>query len=347
MQQYPNPLISRYNKKSKELLVDYINQINNRLLVSDQLVFGVPVLLNDSGLSQVEIGFSSSTGWDSSKRTLTYNRVDLNMVLHDAPVVVHVLESTPTAIFAALLSQYGLLLEPDTVELTLITTNLSNAVWNKDLPGFETADGTPVVIEPVEPAYLDNQNYRLRFKDSHLIFFGEIKIYTRRSLELLGGTIDSLMDLRNFYNDGNFLRPPVDLYTPGGQFLLMDVEPDMVQTERRMFEALLYKIKTGEIIVRGTILESLMRKMTGDYWVAADTSDLPFNLFGATVLYNGYVSKDYHVDDPAYNYVLALQLGPACNNLSGVIKIGYRYSDSQMPGNLKVDHAAVLGIFNN
>lgn len=345
MHQSPNPLIGRFSKKSKPLLVDYINRINNRALVPEQLEFGVPLLINDSGLSQVEISFSSTTGWDTAKRVLTYNRVDLNMILHNAPIVVHVPDYTPESLYKAILEQYGVLIEPELVDLTLVTASLNDAIFTPNLLGFQAADSAVSVEVPIEPPYLDNRNYSLTFKDKHLIFFGSVQVMTRRSLDLLGTTIDSLMDLRAFYADGNFDRPPVDLYLPNSELKVSELE--LLTTERRMYESQLYSILPQTTIQVGTPLVPLLRQLTGDQWISADVSDQPFNVFGAEVLYNGFVNKDYSATDPAYNYLLALKLGNACTNLSGIIKIAYRYSDSKTPGNLPYDRASVPPIFSN
>jgi len=345
MQQSPNPPISRFDKKSKALLVDYINRINNRLLKPEQLVFDTPVLINETGLSQVQVSAAANTGWDTSKRTLTYNRVDLKLTMHGQPLVVHVKQATPASVIAALFEQYGLFIEPELVDLTLITTDISDAPLNMDLPGFDPANGPVINVEPIEPPYLDNQNYRMTFKPAHLIFFGEIEILTRRSLELLGTTIDSLMDLRQFYSDGNFNRPPIDLYVPAGEFKLDDVQ--MILTERRMYESQLYGIPEGQYLFESNVVAPLLRKLTGDPWVSVEVNDRAFNLYGSQVLYNGFVSKDYTVEDPAFNFVMVVALGRKCLNLSGIVKIAYRYSDSKTPGNLAYDHSSVPAIFTN
>lgn len=346
MHQYLNPKLTRFSKASKPLLVDYINKLNNRAYTPEQFVFGTPTLLNDSGLSQVEIGFAASTGWDTARRTLTYNRVDLNLPLGEKPIVVHTEDDSPAGVLRAIYQQYGLLIEAEHVEMELVTSSFYDHVRHPDLPGFDIADlqlGIPEIPEaPHIPEYLNNKNYRMVFKPTHLIFFGELQVLTRRSLDLLGTTIDSLMDLRDFYKDGNFDKPPVDLYLPSGELLLTD---DLVPyVDRRHYESQLHIVMPDSQIAVGSILPKVLRKLTGDPWTATPEHNVDFNLFGAKVLHNGFVSKNFHCKDPAFNYLLAVDLNDRCANLSGVLKLGYRYSDSKTPGNLPYDRSAAPSI---
>lgn len=316
------PRIARYSKPSKELLVDYINATNNKLLKPEQLLFGLPVNEGEEGLTSVDIKFASTNGWSEEVQRLMYRRVDLNQLMNNEPCAIHVPELTDAAIVAALNEQYGLLLEPALITITL--------------------DGPPGEENPL-PA-LQNNNYLITISGDHLIFTGVLKVVTRQSLTLLGATIDSLLDLRQFYSDSNDNLPPVDLILEEGELKLSDAY--MSHDDRRAAESYLYTIPTGYEWADLVNLPQLLRRLTGDEWVSVPDQELPFNVHGSEVIYNGFVSVAHTVKDPAYNYVFCLDLSKWCNNITGVLKIAYRYSDSKVPGNLPFNHASTPPLFS-
>lgn len=345
MHQY-NPKLNRFNKPSKELLVEYINFKNNRGLRSDQLIFGKPVLKDESGLSETEISFDPSTGWPTDQtRTFAFFRVDLESMLRGKPLVVHVDEDGDDALLAAIRAQYGLLIEKDLVTIEVVTKSFADNTQNTTVAGFDPEDAPEVEPEePPPPAYLDNRNYRITFSDDHLIFFGGFDVFTRRSLEMLGGNIDSLLDLREFYCDGNFDLPKADLIYPHGELYIgNEIYPDY--TDRKAVASYLYGTKAGTLISQVSRLPEILLALTGDAWVVEDAGGVDFNLHGSEILYNGLVKADQPLQDGAYNYVLAIQLGHRCANLAGVIKIGYQFASSRVPGNITQNLASVLPLF--
>lgn len=316
------PRIARYSKPSKELLVDYINATNNKLLKPEQLQFGLPTVEGEEGLTAVDIQFASPNGWSEEVQRLMYRRVDLNQIMNNEPCAIHVPELTDEAIIAALHEQYGLVLEPALITIAL--------------------DGPPGEENPL-PA-LQNNNYLITISGDHLIFTGVLKVVTRQSLTLLGATIDSLLDLRQFYSDSNDNLPPVDLILEEGELKLSDAF--MSHADRRTAESYLYTIPTGYVWTDLVNLPQLLRRLTGDEWVSVPDQALPFNVHGSEVIYNGFVSVAHTVKDPAYNYVFCLDLSKWCNNITGVLKIAYRYSDSKVPGNLSFNHASTPPLFS-
>lgn len=344
MHQCHNPIRDRFNKPSKELLVDYINVKNNRGLKPQHLVFGIPVLKDESGLSEVDVSFATDLGWPTDKKPLGYYRVDLEAELRGAAIVVHVTEHTEAAVLLAVREQYGLYLEAEYIELELVTRSLADSTPNQALGGFDSEDEEEQ--EPVEiiPPYLDNRNYRLTFKPNHLIFFGGLNIITRRSIELLGKTIDSLIDLREFYRDGTFDLPKVDLLIKNGE-LYVDLKSYEAYTDRRAVSSTLYEIPVGEINDITSKLPAILRRLTGDPWTIEDVDHQDFNLHGSMVTYNAFTSKDYTLEDSAFNYVLVIDLGKRCANLTGLLKIGYQFSSSRIPENMQRNFASVLPIF--
>lgn len=345
MHQY-NPRLNRFNKPSKELLVEYINAKNNRGLRTDQLIFGKPVLKDGNGLSEIEISFDPSTGWPTDqKRQFAFFRIELEWLLHKKPLVVHVDVDGEDALLTAIREQYGLLIEKDMVTIEVVTKSFADNTQNVDIPGFEPEDAPEVEPEePPPPAYLDNRNYRITFSDDHLIFFGGFDVFTRRSIELLGKNIDSLLDLREFYADGNFDLPKADLIFPNGELYVND-QSYPAYVDRKAVSAQLYDIKAGTLVSEISRLPAVLRKLTGDPWTVVDERGIDFNLIESEVIYNGFVKADQPLGDGKYNYVLALSLGQRCANLTGIVKIGYQFSSSKVPGNITQNQASVFPLF--
>ncbi|MNP96531.1 hypothetical protein D3C85_91160 [compost metagenome] len=341
METIKKPRISRYSKNSKDLLVDYINASNNRLLKPEQLQFGLPTVEGPEGLTATDIRFASTNGWSEEVQRLLYRRVDINQLLNNEPLAVHVPELTDEAIVAALFEQYGLKLEPELITIELADVNFVVIAPVTDAPGFQDADA-PDEPEPL-PA-LQNSNYVVTISGDHLIFTGTFKVVTRQSLTLLGATIDSLLNIRQFYSDSNQGLPPVDLILEEGELKLS--EAYMSHDDRRAAESWLYTFPTGFVWTETEKLHQLLRRLTGDEWVSVPDQSLPFNVHGSEVIYNGFVSVAHTVKDPAYNYVFCLDLSKWCNNITGVLKIAYRYSDSKVPGNLPFNHASTQPLFS-
>lgn len=333
--------LGRFSKPSKELLVDYINSKNSRQLTSAQLNFANPVLQDPTGLSTIEVTFANSTGWSSEVQKLTTYRVDLQAVLEGNPLVVYVTENTDDAILAAIRTQYGLLLEKELVTIQLIERSLEESAEVTDVGSFDPADSSaPVVVDMTPTPYLDNLNYTVTFSNDHLIFFGQLQVCTRRALTLMGKDIDSLLDLREFYSDCNYGLPKVDLLIQNGElYVTKGSFPYVVQ--RKVWNTRLYAYKTDDVIPADDLIAQLVQALEGSAWVSKPTR-MSFNLYGSKILYNGFVSTDYSLGDAAYNYVLALELSDYCDNLTGVVKIGYQFSSSEVPGNITNNRASVL-----
>lgn len=344
MQHRRDARLGRFGKKSLDLLVDYINEHNNRLLRPDQLVFGNPSTMDETGLTEIEVGFAPETGWSDEKEIMAYYRVEPSLFLRGQPISIYVTGYTDVEICNAIFEQYGLFIEPEFITLTLVSESLADLTPVGDLPSFEGEDDEPEPpVEMPPPGYLDNRNYTLLFKQNHLIFFGEIQVQTRRAMQSLGNPIDSLMDLRTFYTDGNMNVPPVDLLIPKGE-LYVDKESYPQEYQRKSIEALLHGLDVGGTLSLAWQVPVVVSTLTGNTWIAEDRP-ADFNLFGAKVIYNGFVSKDQSLEDVGYNFVVAIELGLACTNLTGILKIGYKYSSSRTPGNNPYNQASVLPLF--
>jgi len=346
MQHRRDSRLGRFGKKSKDLLVDYINEHNNRALRPDQLVFGNPSTMDETGLTEIEVSFAPEMGWSDEKEIMAYMRVEPSLFLRGQPISIYVAGYTDVDICNAIFEQYGLFIEPEFITLELISQSFPDITPVTDIPAFEGEDEEPQPpIEMPPPGYLDNRNYKLTFKQTHLIFFGEVQVQTRRAIQSFGNPIDSLLDLREFYTDGNMDLPPVDLLIPKGElYVSREQFPDLAQ--RHAVQGLLNSVPVGGQISIAPYLPEILSILTGDKWVAV-LEVAPFNLFGAKVLYNGFVSKDQSLENAGYNWVLALELGDACNNLTGIIKIGYKYASSKVPGNNPFNQSSVLPLFSH
>jgi len=342
--QYP---LNRFNLPSKRLLVEMINKFNGVRLDPTQLVFGTPELLKDDGLTSVTVKFDDKMPWDQSTRPLQYYRVEANkhpdlsrMVIHSGPLVSDI------GLINELLIQRGLYLEPGLVEIQEIyggleadQSDLNTRIVNAHLNGFN---------DVTEPPYTPNpdldRNFKITFKPEHLVFFGHIYVMVRPVIALMDTTIARHMDFRAYYADGKGGRPPVDLYMPKGVLLMPD-EPKALPGKLRA-ETYLYEQKVGPLTELNSLLATVLTDLTGDAWHYTPDAALDFNIYNSTITYNGLVSSEFNADDPRYGYVLCLELGDLCRNLSGVLRIGYRYSSSTVPTNQQYNPSSVTPIFS-
>lgn len=309
------PILSRFSKPGKELLIDSINYTNNRGLTSKQVDFGVPVLISPDGTTRIQVLFKDTTGWSPLEEELTYIRSRFSDIPGCSKLSIHSDYTDEIGIYDDVFEQYGLKLEPEYVTLTKVD------------------EGEYGVV-----------NYLLTFV-SHPIFIGEVSLQVRPSLELLGTSIGQLMDLREYYLSGTMNKPPVDLYCPNGEMLLdSTVVPD--NTQRATYELALFSILTDSPVQPGTPLVDILSSLTGDDWISELGDPAPFNLNGATVLYNGLRTDEYQVESPAFAYVMVIELSDSCSNLQGLITIGYQYSSPYGAGMLLNDQAANPPIIN-
>jgi len=327
------PITSRYDKPSKDILVDFINAHNNTRFAPTDLFFGDPVAKSPYGLTEVQLRLNSELGFQDQPKTLTYWRVDIQDAARQSSLTIHSTDQTKEGLIKALFKQCGLYLESDLVDFTQIPQPIQENLSIPDLDGFDPGSGGNSELPEA-----GNMTFRLSFSDQHLIFIGELTVHVRPSITLLDKGIDSRMDLRAFYADGRTDLPPVDLLIPKGElYVSEDVFPTSL---RRKIELVLYSYKTDTQLGVENTLPQLLHSLTHDAWVSVDR-DAPFNLYGATVVYNGFVTVDEPLTCESYNYVLCLRLSNRCSNLRGLLKIGYRYASSQVPGDQKFDHGYV------
>lgn len=317
------PELGRFSLPGKQLLVSFINRVNNLQLIPDQLVIkGDPLSVNDEGLTELKIAFAESTGWGTAVQTLTYIRLSIGEQLLGMGLTIYVDAHDKKSLLDAIFQQAGLYLEADLVSIDQVERDISVILSEQKLSGF-SEDG--VLAQEVPPAF-DNRDFIVTIDPKHLMFFGSFTLKTRQALRTADRSIDSLLDLRRWYATNSANRYPIDLLIPGGNLKVGDLK-DL--TSQRVWESELHGIKQGAIY--GNLddalpdITPLLTELSGVCWVL-ESEFKDYNLTHARVVYNGRVSAEQQFPDPSYSYVLALELAGLCTNVSGILKIGYRYS---------------------
>lgn len=319
--------IDRYGKPMAALLLDYLNHQNNRLFTLSQVQFGQPIAMGGDGLVSTPVQFSEDTAFDQEAVSyLSYHRPAVRDVIPNGQFTIHLDEVSEAAILDALYEQYNFWLDEGTFLIT--PTDPEGNVLPPPEPdepdeGDETEAGGDGEVEdeqdpPEEPPFED-QWYRLDLLPNHLLLEGYIPVRIVSSIAALGTTIGRLIDLRQYYQDVEAQRYPVELYTKQ-LTMVTGNEQGMV----------LYHITNDNPM--GPELAGILQELTGDPWVCQE-DPAPFNVFGYVLNYNGLRSTTYSMTDPLYPYVIAIALvNLFCTNLTGVLTIGYRNDYKQKPG---------------
>lgn len=341
--------LNRFNKSSKQLLVEMINAFNGVQLEADKLTFSDPEMLQADGKTEVKVMFRTNLGCSDEQRPVTYYRIEANRLEGLSHLVINsALIPDNTALLKAIFDQCGVLLEPELITiqeiyggLTANQSDITNRVKRPFLQGFDEELDQPFVPDPDT-----DRDFLITFKDDHLVFFGRIQVLVRPALTLLGTTIARRMDFRDFYKDGAYARPPIDLYVPQGRLLV----PDHLVTvlgDCKKTEAYLYEQKAGPINALGSRLADVLASLTGDLWHYTSDVVQDFNIYNSTILYNGLVTPEYSADDSRYSYVMVIELGALCRNLSGKLRIGYRYAAPGVPANRQYNPASATPLFQH
>ncbi|MNQ02305.1 hypothetical protein D3C85_149770 [compost metagenome] len=340
--------LNRFNKPSKQLLVEMINTFNGTQLVADQLTFSDPEALDTEGKTEVKLMFRTNLGWSDEQRPMTYYRIEANRHEDLKTLVINAEGiSDDASLLQAIFDQCGVLLEPSHIQIQEIyggldadQADITTRVTQPFLNGFNK-----VVEPPFAPDPDLDRNFMITF-DDHLVFFGYLHVLVRPALALLGKTIARRMDFRDFYKDGSTGRPPIDLYLPQGRLFIAEFTKTPLG-DAKQTAAYLYEQKSGPIVDVANRLTGVLFALTGDLWHYTPDTVSDFNFYNSTILYNGLVSPEYSVDDPRYSYVLVIELGDLCRNLSGKLRIGYRYSSTTTPANKQFNPASATPLFQH
>lgn len=319
-----DPHHGRYSKPSKQLLLDYLNYVNNRRFTLQQLDFGKPEQVDTLGLTRIEV--IPISGFIESHSTLiTYERISLAKVFHCDSITVYSRRLDLKSILAAIKEQYHVLLEEPYFSLEQDSTSLIEVVGDQFLDGFVAPGQLPL------PELGDDVTYNysealgdliLTTREDHLLFSGKLRVLVRPAMQLLGESIASRLSVRDFYRDHrDQYKIPIELVLKENPTRVKRQQFSQTPEYRTWVEKLI-ALKQDYLLGEGHELAQLAQRLTGDVWQACE-EPAPFNLYGAEVMYNGVNTGDYYSGDQAYNKVLVLKLGDACTNLSGYWKINY------------------------
>lgn len=319
-----DPHHGRYSKASKQLLLDYLNYVNNRRFTLQQLDFGKPEPVDTLGLTRVEV--IPISGFTESHRTaVTYERVTLEKVFHCSDITVYSSRLDLKSLLAAIKEQYHVFLEEPFFTLEADPTSLVSVVHDQFLNGFVVNGQLPLPAFDDDTAHNYSEaigDFILTTKADHLLFTGQLRILVRPAIRLLGDTIASRLSLREFYKDHrDQFKVPIELALKDNPSKV--VRQLFKQTpEYRTWIEKLIAMKQDYLFGEGHEIAELASLLTGDCWQTCE-APAAFNLYGAEVIYNGTNTGDYYSGDPKYNKVLVLKLGDQCTNLSGYWKINY------------------------
>lgn len=166
---------------------------------------------------------------------------------------------------------------------------------------------------PPPPPLLSDKRFLLTILDNHLFLSGELKLRLVPNLDILGTSISSMMDLREYLSTNVLSRYPIESYIG---------TMDMIVEDPVLGKSLFY-LDVNE--PNRILLADTLRSLTNDEWVVTDELT-PFNLFDAKLLYNGKRNSRHVSVDPKCMYVLELELGWLNSNLTGTVHIGYSHS---------------------
>lgn len=328
-------LVSKFSKPAYETLVDWINVKNNRSLSLEQFKFGKVTAIGDQGDCEIEFNFVASTGWPTTKQTLTVQRVNLTNIPGLNVLTIHASDYSQENILNEIHNQYGLYLDKDLVSFDLNGAKLNEVFPNTLLNGFSSTDD---IVETLEPKY-GTLGYLITINDNHPTLIGHIPVYVRQSIESFQGNIDSVLKLREFYLDGKLDIPFVETIQPQGIWVLSNGTYGSPLERKRAASILHSNIREGDVILSemeddiliGELL-NVLGQITECTWKST-VEDNSFNLYGATVLYNGISDPVVNTAPIEYNHTLVIKLSDSCTNLQGVVRIAYKYASTHHPMN--------------
>lgn len=312
-------MYDRFDQPPGQQLAGLINLYNNVNIDPSLYSFDIPTIIDDSGKTIVNarVGIYGN----QQEFQLEYYKLDPSTIPDLSPLAINLVTwVSKQDFFDNIFKRTGFYVDPNHVTIYMMRDDVETLLLDDDIPPL---DGV----------------LQIRFSDTHLTYMGHLDVIVRESIQYLDDTIAKMMDTRHFYHSGTADKPPVELYLPNGVLTTETIDSSLSST----LDRLLYETPTGA--VGGTVsnLTQVLSILTKDTWVMSD-NELPFNLKNATVVYNGFVTGTYNVNDIRFNYVLILQLGALCKNLSGVIRIGYRYSTIKVPSNIVYQQASILPI---
>ncbi len=333
---YIRPL--KYNKPVEQQLLDILNFTNKTAIEPWQVTFGPPVQVEDqqpsinlphvhdydlqrpnaSTLTRIEVKPTPESGWRKSQH-LTYRRRIIQDHFAAVPFVIYAVENSDAVILQALKEQYGLHLEAHLVTIDFEQIDINSVIYQTHMGSILEND---LDCEDYVPPVTWNAN--ITIKPDHPIWMGEIKVYIREAVQFLNRPIKKTLEIKRYLGPGDHNKLPAEMILPMNRFVDHDHHMKGLKVDD---------------LVQSWIVD-VAKEITGDEWVFENRS-MPFNLYGAKVIYNGLNTGEVYIDDPKVSNVLIIQFhNEYSNNLAGQWVIGY-YNGETWLRRSRIDHLPI------
>lgn len=320
---YVRPL--RYNKPAAQLMLDIMNATNQTAIEPWQVKFGTPYPvsepapqiqvqhLNDYNnvrpsqgtLTGIEVIPTPESGW-TKKAQLVYRRSVIQDQFISVPFVIYCTDTTDDVILKALSEQYGLYLDKELVEIRFVEVSLNEVLFRTHMGSILETDACSDFVQPI--AY----NIIIKMKPEHPVYVGEIHVYIRDAVQFLNRDIKTTLQVLNYLGPQEHHKLPAEMILPNNRF----VDHDYVMKS----------LKPGDLVERWIV--DTAKVVTGDDWVF-EASQVPFNLYGTKVVYNGLNTGEVYINDPKVTNILIVQFADEfCSNIRGQWVIGYYNRDT-------------------
>lgn len=311
----------RFALNAKDSLVTWINTINNREFSSDDFEFNDPTEDGFDGWVMVTGKYLPS----DEPITLRLQRVNLSSLKGLEVITLHSSSYDKPSISKALFDQYGIFLEPTLFELDVVKQDINNVIGST-LHGFDTGE-SPDIIE--DSVYGDAEGI-IHISSKHLTLEGSIAFKIRTALLSFDKQIDSILKLREFYTYSDESKPFVETIQPKGVWTVDKTHFGSMPVKKEI-DARLYEITLSpDTVVDYAFLAQVLTDITGQQW-NNDVSELPFNVMGSIIKYNGVAGKYPNIAPVTHSYLMILELSELCSNLQGDIHIAYQYANYAHP----------------
>jgi len=333
---YIRPL--KYNKPVEQQLLDILNFTNGTAIEPWQVTFGPPIPEQDreipinlphvhdydlqrpnvTTLTRIEVKPTPESGWRRSQH-LTYRRRIIQDHFAAVPFVIYAVENSDAVILKALKDQYGLHLEPHLVTIDFEQIDITTVLFQTHMGSIIEND---IECDDYIPPVTWNANVKIN--PEHPIWMGEIKVYIREAVQLLDRPIKTTLEVKRYLGPGNHDKLPAEMILPMDRFV--------------DYDHTLKHLKHGDLV--GAWAVDMAKRVTGDEWVF-EKRPLPFNLYGAKVVYNGLNTGEIYINDPKVSNALIIQFHDEySNNLAGQWIIGY-YNHENWLRRSRIDHLPI------
>ncbi|QTH80232.1 hypothetical protein PA10_00032 [Pseudomonas phage pPa_SNUABM_DT01] len=324
MSAYVRPL--RYNKPANEMLLDIFNFTNKTAVEPWQITFGAPFPMQETEpqiklthmqaydnprptqgtLTGIVVKPTPESGWRKEQQ-LTYRRLVIQDYFVSVPFVIYAVDMAHEVILKALLEQYGLFLDLDLVEFEFKPVDLNDVLFRTHMGSILETDTCGDFVAPIA------QNVVIRMKPEHPIFMGEINVFIREAVQFLDRDIKTTLEVRTYLGPGDHNKMPAEMILPNHKFV------DHYHVMQGQ--------KVGDLV--GEWIVDTAKAVTHDNWVFTGEDMVPFNLYGAKVIYNGLNTGEVYIDDPKVTNLLIIQFSDVyCKNIRGQWIIGYYNRDT-------------------